>query len=73
MKTAEIKPDYSTLHCPHCGFDITNELETEYGVFCPNACNAKCGDFWKSEALPKNWRALGMILLGDELYHKTIR
>lgn len=34
-------------YCPHCGVDVTNEVETEYGVFCPG-CGA---DFWKSETL----------------------
>jgi hypothetical protein len=33
--------------CPHCGTDVTNEQETEYGIFCP-----KChSDFWRSETI----------------------
>ncbi len=43
-------------HCPHCGTDVTNEEETEYGIFCPKGC----GDFWRSETIPgselKNYR-----------------
>jgi len=44
------------IHCPHCGFDVTSEPETEYGIFCPKGC----GDFWSSEAISgaeiKNYR-----------------
>jgi endogenous inhibitor of DNA gyrase (YacG/DUF329 family) len=35
-------------HCPHCGADVTDVEETEYGIFCPNGC----GDFWRSETIP---------------------
>jgi ribosomal protein L37AE/L43A len=34
--------------CPHCGRDVTDETETEFGIFCPN----RCGDFWQSETIP---------------------
>ena len=37
------------IYCPYCGADVTKEKETEFGIFCPNGC----GDFWKSEAIPK--------------------
>lgn len=37
-----------TIHCPHCGTDVTHEEETEFGIFCPKGC----GDFWKSETIP---------------------
>jgi hypothetical protein len=36
-------------YCPYCGADVTNQKETEFGIFCPNGC----GDFWRSEAIPK--------------------
>lgn len=38
----------NTIHCPHCGINVTNEPQTEVGMFCP----VGCGDFWKSETIP---------------------
>lgn len=35
--------------CPHCGHDVTECVETEYGIFCPKCCN----DFWRSETIPE--------------------
>lgn len=34
-------------YCPHCGVDVSGQMETEYGIICP-----KCKwDFWESERL----------------------
>lgn len=37
-------------YCPHCGEDVTNTEETEYGIFCPKCKN----DFWRSETIPED-------------------
>lgn len=36
-------------YCPHCGQDVTECDETEYGIFCPKCHN----DFWRSECIPE--------------------
>lgn len=53
-------------YCPHCGVDVTNEEETEYGIFCPNGC----GDFWRSETIPENDLELYTY---DEKFNMMIR
>lgn len=38
----------ASIHCPHCGTDVSQVEESEFGMFCPKGC----GDFWRSEAIP---------------------
>ena len=46
-------------YCPNCGADVTEEVETEFGIFCPE-CHS---DFWESETLNEEQKANGYYIL----------
>ena len=47
------------IYCSNCGVDVTEETETEFGIFCPSCHN----DFWKSEALNEEQKDNGYYIL----------